>query len=107
MGRHRGDVANLHVTVVYEDASAQEFHQGPLPRTWGLRSSALDPRTTRVDGRPPACRLGVPSDLRLQRRFPGRQGGLVLFQVLAPPLILGAGGHLAQRRLGQAIALMG
>jgi hypothetical protein len=107
MGSHRDDVPHLYVTVVYSDAIAQECHQGPLLRTCGLRSSALDTLTKRFDGRHHACQLFLPIDLRLQRRVLGCQGVLLLVQVLAPPLILGSGDHLPQRRLGQAIELMG
>ena len=107
MGSHRDDVPNLYVTVVYYNAIDQAFYQGPLLRTCGLGSSALDTLTQRVDGRHHACQLCLPIDLRLQLRFLGCQGVLCLFQVLAPPLILGEGDHRPQIRLGQAIALMG
>ena len=106
-GSRRDDVPNLHVAVVDQHAIDQEFHQGPLLRKCGLSSSAPDTLTKRFDRRHHACQLFLPIALRLQLRFLGCQGVLFLFEVVAPPLILGEGDHLPQIRLSSAIELSG
>ena len=89
MGTRRDDVPNLYVAVVDQDAIDQELYQGSLLRKCGLSSSAPDTLTKFFHGRHHACQLSLPIDLRLQLRFLGYQGVLFLFEVLAPPLILG------------------
>jgi len=89
MGTRRDDVPNLYVAVVDQDAIDQELYQGSLLRKCGLSSSAPDTLTKFFHGRHHACQLSLPIDLRLQLRFLGSQGVLLLFEVLAPPLILG------------------
>lgn len=87
-GSRRDDVPNLHVAVVDEDAIDEELHQSPLLRKGGLRSSTPDTLTKGLDGGHHACQLRLPIDLRLQLRFLDGQGVLLLFYVLASPLIL-------------------